>query len=84
VASYVDSIQLLLNEMPPDIQATLRNHEADETFDDEYLQARMKYFAKHMCRLSSMPDDLMACFVGLQQDPTVNHTMLVSSLTLLH
>jgi len=66
--------------MPPDIQNALRENEAAGTLDTtEYQQARMQYFAKHMCRVSPMPDELMACFVALQQDPTVNHTMFVLS-----
>jgi hypothetical protein len=74
----MEASQILLSELPPDIQATLRKHEDAGTLDNaEYQQAKMFFLTKHMCRITPMPEDLVASFVGLQKDPTVNHTMYV-------
>jgi hypothetical protein len=76
VQIYMDASQILLNELPPDIEAMLRKHEDAGTLDNaKYQQAKKFFLTKHMCRITPLPEDLMASLVGLQKDPTVNHTM---------
>jgi L-proline amide hydrolase len=54
----------------------LRKHEDAGTLDNaKYQQAKKFFLTKHMCRITPLPEDLMASLVGLQKDPTVNHTM---------
>ncbi|HEY0807723.1 MAG TPA: proline iminopeptidase-family hydrolase, partial [Pseudonocardiaceae bacterium] len=62
-------------ELPPDVEETLRRHEAAGTTDsDEYEQAVRVFYDRHVCRVP-WPPELTAMFDALQADPTVYHTM---------
>ena len=57
---------------------TLTKHENDGTTDSkEYQQAMDVFYAKHVCRLDPMPQDVQDTFEALAQDPTVYYTMCV-------
>lgn len=82
VANSPASVELWLSEanrlrslLPPDVQDTLTRHEAAGTTDsEEYEQAVMVFYERHLCRIP-FPDGLQRTFAQLAEDPTVYHTM---------
>jgi L-proline amide hydrolase len=73
---FLEAQEKLCEQLPSDIQATLKKHEADGTLDNpEYQQAKIMYYSRHLCRTKPLPVYLMAAIIALQKDPTVNHTM---------
>lgn len=62
-------------ELPPDVEATLRQHEKAGTTDSkEYELAVHVYYDRHMLRMP-WPPEVTATFDHLAADPTVYHTM---------
>jgi L-proline amide hydrolase len=73
---FVAEANRLRADLPPDVEATLRRHEADETTDTaEYAQACMVFYLRHVCRLDPWPAGVAAGFAKIDEDPTVYHTM---------
>lgn len=63
-------------ELPPDVEKTLRTHEADGTTDSqEYKDAVDVFYERHVCRVVPMPAEVAATFEALDADPTVYHAM---------
>jgi proline-specific peptidase len=61
---WVSEANRLRAELPPDVEATLRHHEAaGTTSDPAYVTAMDVFYARHVCRLDPMPD----CFVRTAQ-----------------
>jgi L-proline amide hydrolase len=66
----------LREELPPDVEATLKRHEEAGTTDDpEYDEACMVFYRRHLCRLEEWPPELVESFEWIARDPTVYHTM---------
>jgi len=62
--------------LPPEVQATLLAHEADETYDHpDYLKAVQVFYDRHVCRVVPNPPEVTASFAALETDPTVYGTM---------
>ncbi len=58
------------------LQNILDSHEtAGTTQSEEYHGAVMQFYARHLCRLNPMPQDIQDVFGWLQKDPTVYLTM---------
>jgi L-proline amide hydrolase len=82
VANSPASMELWLSEanrlrglLPPDVQEALTRHEAAGTTDEEeYQEAMMRFYERHLCRIP-FPDALQRTFAQLAEDPTVYHTM---------
>jgi L-proline amide hydrolase len=82
VANSPASIGLWLAEasrlrtlLPADVQRTLARHESAGTTDsEEYEQAVMVFYQRHLCRIP-FPDGLQRSFAQMGEDPTVYHTM---------
>jgi L-proline amide hydrolase len=63
-------------DLPPEVDETLRAHEDAGTTDSaEYQEAMMVFYARHVCRVQPMPEEVAATFAALDEDPTVYHTM---------
>jgi L-proline amide hydrolase len=63
-------------DLPPDVDAVLREHEAAATTDSAaYQEAMQVFYAKHVCRTNPMPDEVVATFAAMDEDPTVYQTM---------
>jgi L-proline amide hydrolase len=63
-------------ELPDDIRRTLEAHEEAGSIDsDEYRRASDVFYARHVCRLSPLPDEVAATFAWIDDDPTVYHAM---------
>jgi L-proline amide hydrolase len=73
---FVSEANRLRQELPREVEATLRRHEAAGTTDDpEYEEACMVFYRRHLCRREEWPDELMRSFTAIAEDPTVYHTM---------
>src|SRR3954447_3876193 len=57
-------------ELPPEVENTLRTHEAAGTTDSqEYKDAVDVFYERHLCRVVPMPDEVAATFEALDADP---------------
>jgi L-proline amide hydrolase len=66
----------LREALPPEVEATLRRHEADGTTGDPtYEEASMVFYKRHLCRLDDWPEEVTRAFAWIDEDPTVYHTM---------
>ena len=73
---FVTEANRLRADLPPEVEATLRRHEADGTTDDAaYAEACEVFYARHLCRVQPMPEDVQRSFEILEAEPTVYHTM---------
>jgi L-proline amide hydrolase len=76
MATWVAEANRLRTALPADVQAALTTHEtAGTTASPEYEQAVMAFYAKHVCRIQPMPDEVARTFAAIADDPTVYHTM---------
>ncbi|MGW1056094.1 proline iminopeptidase-family hydrolase [Streptomyces sp. NPDC002521] len=73
---WLREMKALRDALPPGINETLLRHEAAGTTDsDEYKNAMMPFYNRHVCRISPWPRDYMASYYELSNDPTVYFTM---------
>lgn len=73
---WVQEANRLRTLLPAEVQEALtRNEEAGTTDSDEYQQAVLRFYERHLCRRVPFPDGLERTFAQLAQDPTVYHTM---------
>jgi L-proline amide hydrolase len=73
---FVAEANRLRQELPPEVEATLKRHEEAGTTDDpEYEEACMVFYSRHVCRLEPWPQELVDSFGWIDRDPTVYHTM---------
>jgi len=72
---WVEEANRLRAELPAEVEATLREHEAAGTTDSpEYEAAVNVFYDRHVCRVPQ-PPCVVASFTQLAADPTVYHTM---------
>lgn len=63
-------------ELPREVEATLREHEAAGTTDSPgYAEAMRAFYDWHVCRVVPWPPEVAATFAAIDEDPTVYHTM---------
>ncbi len=73
---WLSEANRLREQLPPDVQATLLEHEeAGTTSSPEYLAAEQVFYDRHVCRVVPNPPEVVASFAALEVDPTVYHTM---------
>lgn len=73
---WLQEMKVLRDQLPPEVNETLLRHEtAGTTGDDEYTQAMLPFYEKHVCRLRPWPRDYVASFYEIYNDPTVYYTM---------
>ena len=76
VPAWMPEVARLRSELPPDVEATLREHEEAGTTDSpEYEEAVMVFYKRHLCRIEPWPDWLVECFALLEANPEVYHSM---------
>ncbi len=76
VPAWMPELQRLRSELPPEVDATLREHEESGTTDDPaYQEAEMAFYQRHLCRTDPWPDWLVECFARLEAHPEVYWTM---------
>ncbi len=65
---YAAATAALRAALPSEVRATLDRHEAAGTTDsDEYQEASMAFYARHVCRLDPWPDVLTRTFERVNQ-----------------
>jgi L-proline amide hydrolase len=74
-ADFAADADALRADLPADVEATLRRHEAaGTTSDPEYTAACEVFYRRHLCRLDEWPAEVVRTFELLEADPTVYHT----------
>jgi proline-specific peptidase len=73
---WVSEANRLIADLPADVQATLRKHEAEGTYEDPaYQEAVMVFYKRHLCRIDPFPEYVLRSFEKLNQWPEVYNTM---------
>lgn len=73
---WLQEMAVLRAQLPPGINETLLRHESAGTTDsDEYHQAMMPFYERHVCRLKPWPRDYQASFYEVYNDSTVYFSM---------
>ena len=63
-------------QLPAEVQRTLTEHEEAGTTDSaEYHAAVDVFYARHVCRVQPMPQEVVDSFAQIDAEPTVYHTM---------
>jgi L-proline amide hydrolase len=76
IALWVQEANRLRGLLPEEVQETLTRHEAAGTTEsEEYQQAVMRFYERHLCRVVPFPEPLQRSFAQLEGDPTVYHNM---------
>jgi L-proline amide hydrolase len=76
IGLWIEEANRLRTLLPTQVQDTLTQHEQAGTTDsEEYQQAMMAFYERHLCRIVPFPDALQRTFAQLDDDPTVYHTM---------
>jgi L-proline amide hydrolase len=72
---WVEEANRLRADLPPDVQATLNEHEEAGTTDSPDYQAAVRvFYDRHLCRVA-WPEYVERSFAQMDKDPTVYHTM---------
>jgi L-proline amide hydrolase len=72
---WVSEANRLREDLPPEVQATLLQHEAAGTTDDPAYEAAVRvFYDRHLCRVP-WPECVERSFAQMAEDPTVYHTM---------
>lgn len=72
---WVSEANKLRQQLPPEVEETLKRHEAAGTTEDpQYVAAVDVFYSRHLCRVP-MPPDVVASFAKMAAEPTVYHTM---------
>jgi L-proline amide hydrolase len=73
---WVEEANRLRADLPPDVERTLRLHEANETTSDPAYQTAMEeFYRRHVCRLDPMPDCFARTSAALASDGYVYNLM---------
>jgi L-proline amide hydrolase len=73
---FMKGLHGLLAKLPEDVRKTLE--ECDKKGDhesEEFQQAAMVFNSRYVCQLDPVPDEIMAGFRNMKEDPTVYLTM---------
>ena len=74
--AFVQEADRLRADLPAEVEATLRRHEAAGTTDDPaYAAACDVYYHRYVCRLDPWPEHVVEGFAWIGRDPTVYRTM---------
>jgi L-proline amide hydrolase len=76
VPQWIAEANRLREELPQEVEETLRRHEEAGTTDDPaYEEAMMVFYRRHVCRLDPWPEPLARTFAKLDANPEVYHAM---------
>lgn len=76
IAQWVSEANRLRAQLPAEVQQTLLHHEQNGTTDsEEYQNASLVFYRRHVCRVDPMPDCVTRTFDKLAQYPEVYNTM---------
>lgn len=73
---WLEEMAVLRGALPPGVNETLlRLEAAGATSTEEYYEAMLPFYRKHVCRLDPWPREYLASFYEIVNDPTVYSTM---------
>jgi L-proline amide hydrolase len=73
---WLREMRVLRGRLPDGVDETLRRHEAAGTTDSqEYFDAMMVFYNRHVCTLDPWPREFVATFMEIYNDPTVYYAM---------
>lgn len=76
MALWMAAAAELRAQLPEDTQRALDRHEQAGTITDpEYVAATQEFYARHVCRVTPMPQDFVDSERQMEAEPTVYHTM---------
>jgi L-proline amide hydrolase len=76
MAQWVSEANRLRAALPPDVQQTLLQHEEQGTTDSqEYQDAMLVFYRRHVCRVDDWPECVTRALEKLAQHPEVYYTM---------
>lgn len=76
VPLYGIGVDTLLNQFPPDFVQMVRKHEAEGTTNaQEYQDAMMTFYKKHVCTTDPWPEVLVKSFAVMEANPAVYSAM---------
>jgi L-proline amide hydrolase len=76
VPQWMAEANRLREELPQEVEETLRHHEEAGTTDEPaYEEAMMVFYQRHVCRLDPWPEPLMRAFARFMTNPEVYYTM---------
>lgn len=76
MVQWVNEANRLRAELPPEVQSTLLHHEEQGTTDSqEYQDAMLVFYRRHVCRLDPWPECVTRAFEKLNLYPEVYQTM---------
>jgi L-proline amide hydrolase len=76
VPQWIAEANRLREELPQEVEETLRHHEEAGTTDElAYEEAMMVFYQRHVCRLDPWPEPLMRALAQLEANPEVYYTM---------
>ncbi|KAF8837469.1 proline-specific peptidase [Paxillus ammoniavirescens] len=79
-ALWDQSMHHWLSKFPQDFQDMLRKHEREGTTSSkEYQDGVQVFHDRHTCQVIPWPEELVACFKTIEDDPTVYTTMIGTS-----
>jgi proline-specific peptidase len=73
---WVEEANRLREDLPPDVQQALLDHEAAGTTDSpEYKAAIEDFYKRHVCRVDPLPEYVERSFAAIDRNPEVYYTM---------
>jgi len=76
MALLEESTAGLVEQLPQNLSEVIKRHEEDGTTNSpDYQQALEVFYEKHVCRLDPWPEELIASYTAMGEDPTVYLTM---------
>ncbi len=73
---WLEAANALRRRLPVEVQRVLDEHEAAGTTDSAAYHAAVEvFYARHVCRVQPMPQDVVDSFDQIEAEPTVYHTM---------
>jgi proline-specific peptidase len=76
IPQWIAEANRLREELPQEVEETLRHHEEASTTDEPaYEEAMMVFYQRHVCRLDPWPEPLKRALAKLMANPEVYHTM---------
>jgi L-proline amide hydrolase len=73
---FAKGVEKLRTALPQEVQDEMKKHEDTGTTDSEgYEKCVDVYFAKHVIRMDSMPDEFIASGVAYKENKNVYSTM---------
>lgn len=83
--SYLEGLQLIRKQLPPDVRLAIDEEEKKGNFESARFKDAMGfYFREYFCRAESFPPkELLPAFKNMSEDKTARETMSVAALTFI-